>query len=452
LEAPEKERPFINKILTGDVITQLRLLPDEFVQMVVTSPPYWGPRDYLGEQEVTWPDGTKSIYGHEPTIELYVEHTILILRAIRRVLRSDGVLFWNVGDSYASGGKCGEGEARSVSAVLAQKYASPSLDCQRRAPISPGLKPTDMNMIPFRVALAAHADGWYVRCDIIWSKPNPMPESVTKRPTKSHEYIFQLTKSNDYFWDQEAVREKAVTKEWPGIGPKHGDERDRGEEYKPMDANSGRNIRSVWTFATGSYEGAHCAVFPEELPRRCILAATSERGRCPTCGAPWARVVERKNPSKKSFVPDHISSSGPPGSIRSMQSIPSLHRNTSPDGKSSGVYSKAKTVGWEPTCDCYGVGHLPKYPAQEDEEMDEAYEERIAPIRERRAAILKTYEFLSTIPCVVLDTFMGAGTTALVALDNNRQFVGIEISAEYVKMAYDRIKTPAKNLKLEDFL
>jgi len=289
-------------------------LHDNSVQCVVTSPPYWGLRKYAGEQTISeW----GCSYGLEATPELYVEHTVEILREIRRVLRPDGVCFWNIGDSYAgSWGNSGsrDGGQRNITSKKYERHAwddniqrpPQSFIKGKRIPrgngrwgggnnYAPGLKPKDLCLIPFRVALAAQADGWWIRSVIIWSKNNPMPESVKDRPTASHEYIIMLTKSANYYWDQEAVRE-AVAPSTIGRGPvDFGGS--KGREYQPdkTDPNyrggseqwgrtydytkasaNGRNIRSVWEFSTQPYTEAHFATFPEALPERCIKAASKE--------------------------------------------------------------------------------------------------------------------------------------------------------------------------------
>ncbi len=257
-------------------------LQDESVQMVVTSPPYWGLRKYAGNQDLIWPDEWRGGYGLEPTPEMYVSHSIEIIREIRRVLRKDGVVFWNVDDSYSN------------------------------------LKPKDLCLIPFRFVIAAQEDGWYIRSVIIWNKPNPMPESVKDRPTGSHEYIFLLTKSDRYYWNQEAILEPCITTKDDKSGHKFGGSKcneanslechsnQPGKKWIPRkmqdadkgvggsgsgfkghsgnyDANGnllgnplGRNVRSVWTFPTHPYKEAHFATFPEELPERCIKAGSKE--------------------------------------------------------------------------------------------------------------------------------------------------------------------------------
>ena len=261
-------------------------LPDESVQCVVTSPPYFGLRKYSGEQKL---DGWSCAYGLEPTPELYVQHTIEILREVRRVLRKDGVVFWNIGDSY-------NGAAVNQSGNHGYKDGRHNRGKRFSVGGVSGLKPKDLCLIPFRVAIAAQEDGWWVRSDVIWSKPNPMPESVTDRPTSSHEYILMLTKSAKYYWDASAVREPnsqgsierfgitdgGQTKKWNTDNNKR-DGRDDGtkssegfRDFVPV----GRNLRSVWEFPTQPFRGFgkldHFAVFPEKLPETCIKAASRE--------------------------------------------------------------------------------------------------------------------------------------------------------------------------------
>ena len=266
----------------GDARDVLLTLADESVQTVVTSPPYWGLRDY----------GVDGQIGLEPTPELYVENMVSIFREVRRVLRSDGTLWLNLGDSYAAGGTGGAsdksrlngGRGVGVSEKIKQGTTIP-----RTAP--EGFKPKDLVGIPWRLAFALQADGWYLRSDIIWSKPNPMPESVTDRPTKAHEYIFLLTKSAKYYYDAEAIREpqrnmgrtQGVPTGWDTGPGSHGSihRNGRGNSKAPVPITkpvTNRNKRSVWEIPTQPYSEAHFATFPEALVRPCILAGTSEAG------------------------------------------------------------------------------------------------------------------------------------------------------------------------------
>ena len=226
----------------------------------------------------------------EPTIEMYVEHSVRILREIRRVLRPDGVCFWNIGDSYSAGGRVGHGTR--IGYIKKKNRASAlGLDSSRRT--DPNLKPKDLCLIPARVAIAAQVDGWWVRSDIIWNKPNPMPESVQDRPTDAYEHIIMLTKSARYYWDAEAVKEQQTESTieraqygWAGRtddgskGVRTGSTFKRmaetGELIGTIPKDGKRNLRNVWTFATATYKGAHFATFPPEMVIRCLQAATKQ--------------------------------------------------------------------------------------------------------------------------------------------------------------------------------
>ncbi len=317
------------RILQGDVLEVLPTLPACSVQCVVTSPPYYGLRDYGtakweggdpdckhnpqrpdgGERENrTLPLGRGGVYndicrkcgalridsqiGLEETPEAYVEKLVRVFREVRRVLKDDGTLWLNLGDSYATN----PGNGRGGESVEGGKPHRSGIDKTKM-----GYKPKDLIGIPWMVAFALRADGWYLRQDIIWHKPNPMPESVTDRCTKAHEYIFLLTKSARYYYDAEAVKEPAVEASWEnrlnrqsdksfptnerngvrtGIkfgGKKYGESDDpkhqtkSGEEY----VYSGtRNKRSVWTVTTKPYKEAHFATFPPDLIEPCILAGS----------------------------------------------------------------------------------------------------------------------------------------------------------------------------------
>jgi DNA modification methylase len=260
-------------IYGGDCRTVLCELPDESVHCVVTSPPYWGLRDY----------GVADQLGLEPTPEQYVENMVAVFREVRRVLRSDGTVWLNLGDSYASG-EIGRHDGYNPTRANGTTTRKPFGE-RRQGTLDTGLKPKDLVGIPWRVAFALQADGWYLRSDVIWSKPNPMPESVTDRPTKSHEYVFLLAKSPRYYFDADAVRETALQPAGEAIATgqhKVHDTRGNGaSRLTTLGTNqgaAGRNIRTVWTVATQPYPGAHFAVFPEKLIEPCILAG------CPVDG------------------------------------------------------------------------------------------------------------------------------------------------------------------------
>jgi DNA modification methylase len=272
----------------GDCREILRGLPSESVQCCVTSPPYWGLRDYGHADQI----------GQEATPEAFVASMVDVFREVRRVLKSDGTCWLNLGDTYAAGGLgAGSGKQRTNAGSCNGNH----IEKARKPP--PGLKMKDLCGIPWMVAFALRADGWYLRQDIIWSKPNPMPESVTDRCTKAHEYIFLLTKSERYYYDHEAVKEPAECGRLRGSGPmvkpgtgrndtaQCGDHRVRPSAKKgsfngktEAMADTGqnafravtdtRNKRSVWSVPTRSYAEAHFATYPKALITPCILAGT----------------------------------------------------------------------------------------------------------------------------------------------------------------------------------
>ncbi len=257
-------------LYVGDALEVLRTLPDESVQCCVTSPPYWGLRDY----------GVEGQLGLEPTPFLYVEDMVTVFQGVRRVLRDDGTLWLNLGDSYARQGGDGPGGGNRE---LLHMEGTQVRNCVPPA----GLKPKDLVGIPWRVAFALQADGWYLRSDIIWSKPNPMPESVTDRPTKAHEYVFLFSKSQRYFYDADAVAEPYQTStveryQHPGSftgGKKYNDDGTNwGDQFdntrKPATLKASRNARTVWEITTQPYSGAHFATMPAELASRCIKAGS----------------------------------------------------------------------------------------------------------------------------------------------------------------------------------
>lgn len=261
----------MNKIFFGDCREGLRRLKNNGiqVQMCVTSPPYFGLRDY----------GVDGQLGLEQTPEAYIAGMVEVFRAVRDVLAEDGTLWVNIGDSYASNGRSG---LNTGWADRAKEYAGgghraePSRHRgEKRVP--EGLKQKDLIGIPWMLAFALRADGWYLRQDIIWHKPNPMPESVRDRCTKAHEYIFLLSKSERYFYDVEAVKEPSVYADSGRESKRRGEFNDKGqpEGREPFRAiTETRNRRSVWTVATKPYKGAHFATFPPNLVEPCVLAGS----------------------------------------------------------------------------------------------------------------------------------------------------------------------------------
>jgi len=438
-------------ILLGNCLEILPSLPEASVQCCVTSPPYWGLRDY---QTSSWIGGdencdhvadssktkkfgndafnenrpsreetkTAGYYfrdicskcgakrsdlqlGLEQTPEEYVANMVLVFREVWRVLRDDGTLWLNLGDSYNGSGKGANGDG---SAGKAGNINSGSKGTQQGTFTKSdviGLKPKDLVGIPWRVALALQADGWWLRQDIIWHKPNPMPESVTDRCTKAHEYIFLLTKSAKYFYDDYAIREALSDATVKRDKSPRGRSQDGGGSAKSMAGYNyvdnlgnmqsnpaGRNKRSVWTVTTKPFRGAHFATFPPDLIEPCILAGSATKC-CAVCGAPWERVVERiAATSKKCPKTDSMyQAQGGTG-----------EKKTGTIGMSGGgrIDGYSNTLGYQPTCECGG----------------------------------------ETQSSMVLDPFSGAGTTGAVAVQHGRRYIGIELSLDYLEMSRKRIQ------------
>jgi DNA modification methylase len=382
-------------IHVGDCRAVLAELPAESVHCVVTSPPYYGLRDY----------GEPGQLGLEPTPDAYIANLVAVFREVRRVLRKDGTAWLNLGDSYYSTTATqGRNESRSDHAFNDGSHGvngrSPALDTQVstsfRRNVS-GLKPKDRMMIPARVAIALQADGWWLRDEIVWSKPNPMPSSVTDRTTPAHEMVYLLTRSARYSYDADAVREpsawvdaegrpldswgRRVLQRVEGNGEirRSGDVKGVPRTMGAAITDGRRNKRSVWTVATQPYPEAHFATFPEALIEPMIFAGCPERV-CADCGAPWERVVEVTGGN---YAERKSRGVGGPYNLK-----PEMY---GPAGSMGG--SKSTTTGWRPTC-----AHDAK-----------------------------------TRPGVVLDPFGGSGTTGVVAQRLSRRAVLIDLSAEYMR-------------------
>jgi site-specific DNA-methyltransferase (cytosine-N4-specific) len=277
------------RILQGDVNAMLATLPDGAAQTCVTSPPYYGLRAYLPDDHPL-----KSFeIGGEATLQEYVAKLVNVFRGVRRVLRDDGSVWLNLGDSYAGGGGGDYGNGLNIRNGMSNP--SHLADAKRL-----GVAPKNLLGIPWRVAFALQDDGWYLRSDIIWAKNNPMPESVTDRPTKSHEYVFLLSKQERYFYDADAIREPVKLQTGEGVRFDVQNQANQSRirykemrEEKVFDTIKGANRRSVWTIATKPYAAAHFATFPPELPRRCILAGTKAGDTVldPFCGAGTTGLV-----------------------------------------------------------------------------------------------------------------------------------------------------------------
>ena len=268
-------KDWLNQCHFGDCLETLKRMPDGIAQTCVTSPPYFGLRDYSG--------GAAEI-GKEKTPDEFVAALVAVFREVRRVLRDDGTLWLNIGDSYAGGGGHSP-NAPSSATSKSGKYG----DALKSGGIKPqgDIKPKDLIGIPWMLAFALRADGWYLRQEIIWAKPNPMPESVTDRCTKSHESIFLLAKSEKYFCDMAAIAEKSTTFALDSRAGKGNATNPTVKTANNADRNDGgvfcgiaesRNKRSVWTVATTPYSGAHFATFPVALIEPCILAGAPAGG------------------------------------------------------------------------------------------------------------------------------------------------------------------------------
>ena len=355
----------------------LRLpIADKSVHCCVTSPPYFGLRDY----------GVKGQIGLEPTPDEFVAAIVAVFREVWRVLRDDGTLWLNLGDSYAAGGKGGGGSFMAMrggdggSAAWAHRKEQKGW---RKQPA--GMKAKDLIGIPWMVAFALRTDGWYLRSDVIWHKPNPMPESTRDRPTKSHEYLFLLTKQARYFYDADAIEEPATYAGCDrGGSTNRYEQNSAGMDNKQYDT---RNKRTVWSVNCQPYKGAHFATFPPKLITPCVQAGTSEKGCCPKCGAPWRRLT------KTAYVnPGNRSTNGPR----------SIENRAITAGFAVRLEKRVETLGWESSC-----GHL---------------EARVP------------------IPCVVLDPFGGAFTTAVVAESLGRRSVCTELNPAYIAQGRERLQ------------
>lgn len=255
------------RILIGDNRATLQTLETGSVQTCITSPPYWGLRDY-GEDEQL---------GMEQTPAEFVENLCQVFDAVWRVLADDGTLWLNIGDSYTSVHTGGQKSAKST--VGANHDGAQEIRQNKSNPKTYGLKDKELVGVPWRVAFALQERGWYLRQDIIWAKPNPMPESVTDRCTKSHEFLFLLTKQPKYFYDHEAIKEPVV-QEWGTRDRSGGKYHNEGSGLTPhtgLEKNyTTRNKRDVWTVTTSRFKGAHFATYPPELIEPCVLAGSRE--------------------------------------------------------------------------------------------------------------------------------------------------------------------------------
>lgn len=524
-------------LLTGDVIDCLKTLTDDSVQCVVTSPPYWGLRDY---GTATWEGGdpecdhaqepprfngpkqtSAQVSGHaskaeshrrnncpkcdavrvdkgiglEPTFQEWLARMVEVCREVRRVLRPDGTFWLNIGDAYNSnpaGPNPGGFQGKQMQENAGYSNAEPRHEKGTRASglgksKCLDLKPKDLMLMPARLAIALQEDGWWVRSDIIWSKPNPMPESVTDRPTSAHEYVFLLTKQARYFYDADAVREEPTQGSIERFGknsrqsPSH--KRGKGDGFTKPDEFFGtwpgsRNLRNVWTIATQPYPEAHFATFPEALPMKCIMAGTSEKGCCPECGKPWVRVVEptEEYATKRTvfrviqFDANAIGAYIAEGlAVKGMkQSDLAAHFPSRTGGMTGCVHNwvKGKNI---PTAEQWRI-------IKDALRLDDRYDllldnpatgdagswgtgDLIQGNMKKAEALTKATKTIGwqptcscdagdPVPCTVADIFGGSMTTGLVALKLGRRFIGIELNPDYMKLGIKRIESEARQEKL----
>jgi DNA modification methylase len=465
-----------NKILHGDCREKLKELPDGIADCVVTSPPYYGLRDYgtgewvggdpacdhkgkpfrtkeninkntdSGGDDVKNKDGRQPFknvcgkcgatrldkqLGLEETPEQFIDSMVKVFREVRRVLKPSGTCWINIGDSYATTSKNRTTDQANKNSTL-DGSQSPILKQINK--ITAGLKPKDLIGIPWMLAFALRADGWYLRQDIIWHKPNCMPESVGDRCTKSHEYIFLLAKAREYFYDAYAIKEKVS----PNTHERYS--RGRSEEHKWSDGNSiekphsfhkgkvndraarklakagtgiknntsfdeamsvmpdMRNKRSVWTVSPEAFPEAHFATYPQDLIVDCIKAGSSEHGCCAVCGAPYERILK---PSARyaAVLGTGYHDHGEDGSRGMTQTNGTNLQNKMRDAGIGGAEYESK--GWEKTCNCPGD---------------------------------------QIVPALIVDPFSGAGTTALVSRKLYRDYTGIELNPGYISISDRRLK------------
>ncbi|MHB8994536.1 MAG: DNA-methyltransferase [Armatimonadota bacterium] len=395
-------------ILQGSTLEVLRGMPDQVFQTCITSPPYWNLRAYLdsddplkkhelGCEEVHdclgWATGEKCR-------ECYICHMVEVFTEVYRVLRDDGTFWLNVGDSYNGSGKAGKNPEYQE---RHKEFGKVSTHTQRfgKPTNLKTLKKKELCGIPWRLAFALQSAGWYLRSDIIWHKPNPMPVPVRDRCTSAHEYVFMLTKSPQYLYDLHAIKEPFADSRQGKDGSKKKSERNVGGRRDGFttpngidpSANGGKNKRDVWSIPTKGLRGEHFAVMPEALVEPCVLAGSSE-WTCDICGSPYARVVKHGNSEH------HCR----PGCGCKEQHAG--EQDWSEGWKGYGGYESTAVVtnDFEPTCLC----------------------------ADRSLTIVDS--------SIVLDPFCGAATVGISALRQRRRFVGIELNPLFIALSERRIR------------
>lgn len=384
------------RVFQGDALEILQGLPADSVHCCATSPPYFGLRVYLQGK-----DRSREI-GSEASPDAYIASLVALFREVRRVLHPAGTLWLNLGDSYAVDPRKGASGEGKNSAWLGDRQATR----QTRRPLPEGLPQKNLMMIPARVALALQADGWLLRSMIPWLKRNALPSSVEDRPGTATEYVFLLARSPDYFYDRVAVQLPSsepdrIRADRIGGNKHNATKHSDGSIFQGVEERNRRD--ADWWFESWqglyqeddeplalpvnltSYHGAHFATWPPKLVLPMIQAGTSQHGCCPTCKAPWHRLVEKQRTATR------------PGGNTKVRGRASKEIGNRDPARHVTVL---RTTGWQPTCKC--PDHKPE-------------------------------------PCVVLDPFTGSGTTGQVALEQGRQFLGCELNSDYLALIRERL-------------
>jgi len=458
------------KILQGDCLESLINLESKSINTCVTSPPYFGLRDY----------GADGQMGLEETPEEFVENLVKVFREVKRVLRDDGTVWLNLGDSYAMSSMRGKNsEFKSIS-----QSKSGIVNVKKNIPH--GLKAKDLIGIPWRVAFALQQDGWYLRQDIIWHKPNPMPESVRDRCTKSHEYIFLLSKNKKYYYDNEAIKEPAKQNRWGGKKAINlNNSKDKSNQFNGLTRERDmmpekRNKRSVWIVTTKPFKGAHFAVFPMDLIEPCVLAGCPEKV-CVECDTPYinkpnyryvnktssiknnhgkyktqqvessnrqglhsnrgSKLVEiREDLPKQSLLVDFLRSKTNPKLLSENSDIPTT-KIEHWFRRDEGGFAYPSIDDWKKVRDLIDdysdeFHQIDKSLSECEYKTDAIQSKEIINYELKKQCNCETNE---TISGTVLDPFGGSGTTGLVAQNNNRNAILLELNPEYIEIAESRL-------------